>query len=591
MDELQWGGIEEIKTYLEEYNVIPIRLKEDVLHLDCVFGIVDETYAVIYQKGIYEEDYKLLSTFFQFININQREYEGLATNFLKINAKTIISDKANSRINKIISKLGYSVKEIKFSEFSKLGGNIRCCTLENQKMLFFHKNYLSVLDNKLYFKNLNLMELVKKIGCPLKADYPNLVRENIIKLKNCFRNSISKFAYTGEYIYANANKANYYSEILITANKNSDMIETSSYADLKIVERIIKNKIVERNKIILCNGVKEKEYIDLIISLINKNFRIVNVIDNLDEYRYFCSHIKKNVTIGLRINCKNLYRKNIEEYNADRFGLGDKDLKEIIKSTNDNIKIQFLHFHQRASEYDEEKMKQNITHIFNNYYVKLLNDLPFLDTINIGGGVPYDKINEYDYQRYTDVVIKLFKELSVQNRVNCPNIIQENGRYTVSDSSFNIYKVENVKEVDGKMWYIINDSIITTLPNSWALKEDFLFVPLNHLDNEFVEVAIAGNTCDCDDVYYYQNKTKLKMPKILKADKEPLYIGVFGMGAYQEILSGIGGIHHCLNREENDVIIYDKNLKQAIYKVRARQTIEDIFKRLKYDTKTFKKFK
>ena len=41
----------------------------------------------------------------------------------------------------------------------------------------------------------------------------------------------------------------------------------------------------------------------------------------------------------------------------------------------------------------------------------------------------------------------------------------------------------------------------------------------------------------------------------------------------------------------DDVIIYDKNLKQAIYKVRARQIIKDIFKRLKYDTKTLKKFK
>ena len=49
------------------------------------------------------------------------------------------------------------------------------------------------------------------------------------------------------------------------------------------------------------------------------------------------------------------------------------------------------------------------------------------------------------------------------------------------------------------------------------------------------------------------------MPEIKK--DEELYIGVFGMGAYQEMLSGIGAIQHCCSLEENDLIIYKKNNK------------------------------
>ena len=130
---------------------------------------------------------------------------------------------------------------------------------------------------------------------------------------------------------------------------------------------------------------------------------------------------------------------------------------------------------------------------------------------------------------------------------------------------------------------------MTSLPNTWALGEEFLILPINLIENKQISIRIAGNTCDGDDVYYYQSHDELRLP-IIK-ENQTLYVGVFGMGAYQEILSGIGGVHHCLNREENDLIIFKKNGKLKNYFVRNAQSFGSIKKRLLYSKKSdMKKF-
>ncbi len=454
------------------------------------------------------------------------------------------------------------------------------------------KNYLNYKNGVLYYKDINCLDLVTKFGNPLKVGYVDIIREKITSLKAYFEKAISKYSYQGKYIFANANKASYYSENVITAGTYADMYETSSYIDLKIVERIIKNKIVD-NKKIICNGIKDKLYVDQIIKMINKGYDILFVIDNESELNILLdTKFNRKVEIGFRLNLPNLYAKS-NDLGFDRFGLKEKELIDCLKKykKNENLVLTTLHFHQRGSLYNQEKCFENIEKAYQ-LYSKIVKDEPNLVNFDFGGGTPYDKINEFDYEKYADDIIKLLKGLGKKYNISDPNIIQENGRYTVSDSCFNIYKVETVKNShDDKPWYVINGSIMTSLVNTWALKERFLFLPINLANNKLIKVRIAGDTCDGDDVYFYQNSEKYCiMPEIKKG--ETLYIGVFGCGAYQEILSGIGGIHHCLNPEENDLIIYKKNGKNVFYKIRGSQNEKAIFKRLNYlKVKEMKRFK
>lgn len=579
--------IPELEHAFPNYHIVPIYLMEGFLHLDCVLGILDSTYAVVYPNGITKESYELLNDYFDLIPITLKEQEHMATNFLKIDS-TLFCDSRNTRVHKILTNLHYKVITIPFSETSKLGGSLRCCSLPIgiiTQPIPLKKSYLTYHNNILHYRNINLLELVTKIGNPIKVGYVNAVKDSIRQLKICFDTAIKKYGYHGTYIYANANKANYYSEIVTTAIKYADMVESSSYMDLCLIERVFNSHLFAR-KTIICNGNKDKYYIQKIIDMHNCGYQIIDVIDSLQEYEILQNaSLKRKMPIGLRINLKNAYKKNDKTVDHDRFGLTDTNLKNIIEHGN-HTKLEpiMLHFHQRSSLFDREKSLYNIQYVFEHYYKKLTSIFPTIYMFNLGGGVPYDKLEEIDYYKYADEIMELLTKLCEKHHIPHPTLVQENGRYTTSDSGFNIYEVTDTKYIDGKLWYIINDSFITSLPNTWALGEEFLILPVN-INHELIPTLLAGNTCDCDDVYYFQTKDGyVLMPKIEK--DEPLYIAVFGMGAYQEILSGIGGIHHCLNLEETDLIIYDKNYKTNLYKIRDKQTPTAVMKRLNYYKKS-----
>ncbi len=579
---------QELSELFPTYDIIPIKLKKDILHLDCVLGIIDNENAVVYKDGMDKKSFEFLNKLFNLIEITKEEYENMATNFLKLEDK-VFCEASNKRVNRLIKKLDVKVVEVEFDEFRKLGGSLRCCSLEYNVNDFIDKKYLTCIDNQLYYQDINLYSLVKKYGNPIKVGCPNMIKGKILELKALFRKAAIQNNYQGKYYYANANKASYYAENVITAGKYADFYETSSVSDLAIVRRVLSKGIVHKKKIV-CNGIKDAEYLELIFKMVDEGYEILNIIDNMEEYEAVVAHnFKNSLEIGLRVKLESIYAKNSKIAKYDRFGLYEDEIDYIIENYKSNPKLNLttIHYHQRGSNFDKEKFVLSLTSAFLAYAraTKKDKNITYLD---IGGGCPYDKTGEYNYQEYVNLIITTLIELAKKEKVKQPNLIQENGRYTVSDSCFNIYRVTNVKK-DDRDWYIVNDSFMTSLPNSWALGEDFLVLPINLWENKKVPVCLAGNTCDGDDVYYYQSKEEFMLPEI--KDGQTLFIGVFGMGAYQEILSGIGGIHHCLNKEENDLIVYKKNFKTKYYHVRKAQTQKYLFKRLLYKDKlTMKKF-
>ena len=581
-------AVTELSNLFKDYHIIPIRLNKNILHLDCALGIINNSWAVACPSAINAESYSILSKIFNIIEITEEEQENMATNFLKVE-DIVFCEKSNKRVNNLIKKQGFKIVEIEFNEFHKLGGSIRCCSLEYDLDDYICKRYLNCKNNQLYYNDVNLYNLVQKYGNPLKVGYTQTVKNRIEDLKFLFNKSIKLNNYKGKYYYANANKASYYAENVITAGQYADFYETSSVSDLAIVKRVLSKNIVNKKKII-CNGIKDNEYFELIVQMVDEGYEILDIIDNVEEFEKLLKHNFKNkIEVGLRVKLKSIYSNNSKIAEYERFGLYDSEIDYIMSKykLNPNIKLTTIHYHQRSSAFDLNKFKQSLQAAFEVYAKSAKKDYNIVN-FDIGGGCPYDKITEYNYYHYVETIINTLLHLSKQYGVQEPNIIQENGRYTVSDSCFNIYKITNVKK-DDIPWYIVNDSFMTSLPNTWALGEEFLILPINLLENKKIPVRLAGNTCDCDDVYYYQSQDPLILPEIKNG--QTLYIGIFGMGAYQEILSGIGGIHHCLNREENDLIIYKKHYKTNFFYVRKAQRLQFLFKRLLYKNKcVMKKF-
>jgi arginine decarboxylase len=149
----------------------------------------------------------------------------------------------------------------------------------------------------------------------------------------------------------------------------------------------------------------------------------------------------------------------------------------------------------------------------------------------------------------------------------------------VADHSFYIYKIDVVK----KNWYVINGSLMNMTPDMWGIEQDFTILPVNLINNQCIPVCLGGETCDPDDRYFLNNENvKLFLPVINEG--EDLYIAIFAIGAYQEIISGIGGVHHCMIPEGNELIIYkNKEDELCYYKANDKQTAKEMLEILDYN--------
>lgn len=48
---------------------------------------------------------------------------------------------------------------------------------------------------------------------------------------------------------------------------------------------------------------------------------------------------------------------------------------------------------------------------------------------------------------------------------------------------------------------MIDSSFMTTLPDTWAINQRFIFLAINNWDSEYERVNLGGLTCDSEDFY------------------------------------------------------------------------------------------
>ena len=216
-------------------------------------------------------------------------------------------------------------------------------------------------------------------------------------------------------------------------------------------------------------------------------------------------------------------------------------------------------------------------------FIELKKECPTLHDVNLGGGFPIRNHLgfEYDYEYMIREIVKYIKEACNADGVKEPDIYTEFGKYTVGESGATIFSVLDQKQQnDAELWYIIDNSLMNTIPDAWSIFEKFILLPINKWNNEYTRVNIGGISCDHSDYYNSEDlNQQIMLPRYSARDKEPLYLGFFHTGAYQDSISGYGGIKHCLIPSPQHVIIdRDETGNFIDYVYRTEQTVDDMFK-------------
>ncbi len=450
----------------------------------------------------------------------------------------------------------------------------------------FPQEDFNLKDGYLQFNGVDVKALIEKHGTPLKFTYLPKIGMQINKAKKMFADAFKKYKYEGKYNYCYCTKSSHFSFIIEEALKHNIHLETSYAYDIDIIQNLYRRKKINKETFVICNGFKERNYTRAIARLLNTGFKnVIPVLDNKDELKAYRKSVRVPFNIGIRVAAE---EEPTFPFYTSRLGIRTKDILEFyvdeIEGYEDRFQLKMLHIFLNKGIKDDIYYWSELNKVIN-LYCQLRKICPELDSINIGGGFPikHSLGFDYDYQFMINEIVRNIKAACKKSRVPMPNIFTEFGSYTVGESMAHIYSVIGEKmQNDRETWYMIDSSFITTLPDTWGIGEKFLMLPINKWDVEYQKVKLGGITCDSND--YYDSEEHINevfLPKV--EDKEPLYIGFFHTGAYQDQISGYGGIKHCLIPSPKYVLIdYDKNGKLEDWVYAKQQSAQSMLKILGY---------
>lgn len=421
----------------------------------------------------------------------------------------------------------------------------------------FPQEGFSVNDNELSFYDVPLMDIIKQYGTPLKITYLPKISSQINRAKRMFNVAMAKVDYEGDYHYCYCTKSSHFSFVLEEAMKNDIHLETSSAYDIHIINALYDSRIIDKDRYIICNGYKRPQYIENIANLVNSGFsNTIPVIDNKQEIDLLNDAIDRKCLLGIRIASE---EEPKFDFYTSRLGIRYADIVDFYKTkikNNKKFKLKMLHFFINTGIKDTAYYWNELNKCIS-VYIELRKICPDLDSLNIGGGLPIRSSLDfnYDYEYMIEEIVAQIKHNCNMNDVPEPNIFTEFGSFTVGESGAALYSVVNQKQQnDRELWYMIDSSFITTLPDTWGINQRFMMLAINNWDKEYQRVFLGGLTCDSED--YYSGEAHTNAIFLPKLDPDtPQYIGFFHTGAYQEAIAGFGGIQHCLTPAPKHIII------------------------------------
>ena len=450
----------------------------------------------------------------------------------------------------------------------------------------FPQEGFDLRNGYLFFNGVSLKYLIEQHGTPFRLTYLPKIGEQIKRARNWFKKAMRINGYRGDYHYCYCTKCCHFHHVIAEALKYGVHLETSSSFDIDLVLKLHQQGAVSKDLILVHNGFKTEDYFRKMISLHELGFQnSIAVLDSMAEIEKY-SFIDQKMKIGIRL-ATDLEPQS--DYYTSRLGIQPSRVLEFYRhkiAGNPRLELKMLHFFVdsgiRDNLYYWGEFQKGLK-----LFIELRKVCPSLNSINLGGGLPVrNNLGfEYDYKYMIQEIVRNIKETCNAENVPEPDIFTEFGKFTVGESGAVIFSVlEHKKQNDTEHWYIINNSLMNTIPDAWSILEKFILLPVNHWDREYQRVNIGGISCDHSDYYNSEDlNQQIVLPKYENGDSEPLYLGFFHTGAYQDAISGYGGIKHCLIPSPKHIIIdRDETGNFSSRMFRSEQQPEDMLRILGY---------
>ena len=299
---------------------------------------------------------------------------------------------------------------------------------------------------------------VRDVAAPVLLRFPDILDNRVEKISRCFKTAAKEYNYQAENFIIYPIKVNQMrqvvEEIVSHGKKFNIGLEAGSKPELHAV---LATNIAE-NALIICNGYKDMDYIELALLAQKMGRRIYLVVEKLNELAMIAESAKRldiKPNIGIRIKLSSSGSGKWEESGGDqsKFGLNSSELLEALDFLNKNKMtgcLKLIHFHI-GSQITKIRRIKNALREATQFYVQLTKMGFDIDFMDIGGGlgVDYDGTRSsssessmnYSIQEYANDSISAIVDACEKNNLKQPNIITESGRSLTAHHSVLIFDV------------------------------------------------------------------------------------------------------------------------------------------------------
>jgi arginine decarboxylase len=304
---------------------------------------------------------------------------------------------------------------------------------------------------------------------PVLLRFSDLLKWRIEYINKAFQQKISEYKYGGGFRGVYPIKVNQQEQVIeeIThfGRPFHHGLEAGSKAELMIALAYIKDP----KAMIICNGYKDSEFIDLALYGLKMGLNIFLVVERPGELAMILKRsrlLKVEPQIGLRVKLSATVGGKWAESAGDHsvFGLNASQIVAIIDQLKQEEMLhilKLLHYHL-GSQIPDIKDIRNAVGEASHYYIELVKEGAAMGYLDIGGGlaVDYDgsKTNfvssrNYSVDEYCADIIEVIMETLDEKEIPHPTIVAEAGRAIVAYYSvllFNVLDVNRLTQVEKK---------------------------------------------------------------------------------------------------------------------------------------------
>ena len=445
-------------------------------------------------------------------------------------------------------------------------------------------DFLSRHHNRLLLSDtVDLGELVAQYGAPLEVSFCPQITRQVERMQFYAATAQQASAYAGGFMYAYATKANFSEEVVRTALNAGAHYETSAAADVVIAHHLWRQGVLSEDRYIFCNGSKERAYVDGILALRHAGYeRVVAVLDDLQELDTFLAECRLPLLFGVRER----HAPDVVDRahgGGERFGLTPDEIAVVAARLADTHHQLVVYHAMVGSQLEDAAAWQARLERSVEAYAILAHQVPALTMFNFGGGMPtsgYELGFQFDYAGFLETLMCNVARICASHGLAHPTIVAECGRYTVANHNVYLIEVGTTKAAGAlEQWYLLNGSLMVSAPDTLIVDQEFVVLPLDDWDAALEWVRLGGRrTCDSDDLYPRSHRPALPLPRF----RPGMVLAVFGVGAYQAMIGGRGGAHHCLNPEMRRIIIEQEGERLILREI-PPQGLQSIMSALGYN--------